>query len=288
MGGLNETFAALELSGLVLAVVLALSEGPLRGRSPSSPFLLVAGAVGAGLALLLVISAPGNAFRQAFYPPPPGLPAMLSISAASFLAFLGQIVGQPREVDSNTRRGWRGGVYGAASVRPLVRNPGLRRWFLLSALAFHFCAFLPAAYGLSDAPPERTLMIPAHLLVATIMLSSFVAASRIASGRPRRSVEDKSGGWNPGSRRCIVDSCGRLCRTDGSLPAAPRMRLTPTTGMISNAQILRARAMGADQILIEPMDNWAGLNEPNDNPKFWVNVCYRQYYGIEVLAASQP
>ena len=44
--------------------------------------------------------------------------------------------------------------------------------------------------------------------------------------------------------------------------------------------------MGADQILIEPMDNWAGLNEPNDNPKFWVNVCYRQYYGIEVLAAE--
>jgi len=31
------------------------------------------------------------------------------------------------------------------------------------------------------------------------------------------------------------------------------------------------------------MANWAALNEPNDNPKFWVNQCLSDYYGIDVF-----
>ena len=29
--------------------------------------------------------------------------------------------------------------------------------------------------------------------------------------------------------------------------------------------------------------NWAGVNILNDNPRFWVNVCYSQYYSIPVF-----
>ena len=106
---------------------------------------------------------------------------MLSISVASFLAFLGQSMGTPER--------WTA-ILGAIGVAAFIglQAPATRpkSWLAPLILAvgfgFSFLAFLPAAYGLSDAPPERTLMIPAHLLVATIMLSSFIAASRLASG----------------------------------------------------------------------------------------------------------
>jgi len=284
-GGLNETFTALELSGLSFALILAVWKARSEAGRRAVHFL-VAGVLGAGLAMLLVMSAPGNAFRQAFYPPPPGLAGMLNISGAGFLAFLGRSIGTPER--------WTA-LIGAVAVAAYMglRAPltGPKSWLAPVVLAigcgFAFLAFLPAAYGLSDAPPERTLMIPAHLLVATVLLASFIAGARIAVSAERHR-------WRTGLEAGVL-----LLAASSSLfaVAVSDQRLLASRASYaayanhweySNAQILRARAVGADQILIQPMDNWAGLNEPNDNPKYWVNVCYRQYYGIEVLAASQP
>ena len=53
-------------------------------------------------------------------------------------------------------------------------------------------------------------------------------------------------------------------------------------------QIRSARDRGETEIWIQPINNWAGLNEPNDNPKFWLNLCLREYYGIEVLGLDIP
>jgi hypothetical protein len=285
IGGLNETFAALELSVLVFALVLALWKGRSEAGRRARNFLAV-GAVGAGLALLLVMSAPGNAFRQAFYPPPPSLPTMLRISVVSWLAFLGQTVGTPERWTAILSAVCVAGTIGlqAPPARP---KPWLAPVILAVGFGFSFLCFLPAAYGLSDAPPERTLMIPAHLLVATIMLSSFVAANRLAWG-PRNAA------WMTSLEVGILalaaaSSIASVTLSDRRLLASRASYAAYAAHWENeNAQILRARAMGADQILIEPMDNWAGLDEPNDNPKFWLNVCYRQYYGIQVLAADRP
>ena len=32
------------------------------------------------------------------------------------------------------------------------------------------------------------------------------------------------------------------------------------------------------------MANWAGVEFSNDNPKYWPNICYSKYYGINVLS----
>ena len=211
---------------------------------------------------------------------------MLRISAANFVAFLGRSLGTPER--------WMA-IVGAVGMAAFIglQAPAARMKYWLGPLVlaigfgFSFLAFLPAAYGLSDAPPERTLMIPAHLLVAAVMLASFITASRIAS-------DLHSAPWRIRLEAGILAvaaamSMAAVAMSDGRLLASrPSYAAYANHWDNANAQILRARAMGADQILIQPMDNWAGLNEPNDNPKYWVNVCYRQYYGIEVLAASQP
>ncbi len=285
MGGLNETFTALEASGLVFAFALAWVAGP-AGTSRRIARFLLAGALGAGLALLLVMSAPGNAFRQAFYPPPPNLSDILRISTRSYAAFLGQILSTPERWTAML-----GAVGVAASAALQAPRARPRRWLapliVGAGLAFSFLCFIPAAYGLSDAPPDRTLMIPAYLIGVTAMLAGFVVARGIAARAPNPR-------WLAGFEACVLVVSAAACIVSASLSDARLAASQPVYAAYAahwdrvNGQILQAVAQGKDQVLIQPMDNWAALNEPNDNPKFWVNVCYRDYYGIEVLAASQP
>ena len=54
------------------------------------------------------------------------------------------------------------------------------------------------------------------------------------------------------------------------------------------AQILKSKENGEKQLWIPGIQNWAQLNTPNDNPKFWVNVCMSAYYGIDILATPDP
>jgi hypothetical protein len=51
-----------------------------------------------------------------------------------------------------------------------------------------------------------------------------------------------------------------------------------------NAQVIQAKTAGKTSVMIPTMANWAGLDSPNDNPKFWLNFCYSKYYDINVLA----
>ena len=49
-----------------------------------------------------------------------------------------------------------------------------------------------------------------------------------------------------------------------------------------DTQILQARANHQVFVNIPAMFNWAALERPSDNPKFWATACYSEYYGIQV------
>jgi hypothetical protein len=55
----------------------------------------------------------------------------------------------------------------------------------------------------------------------------------------------------------------------------------------TDAKILDARSHGLEEITVPVKDNWAGLLVLNDNPKFWVNICYTNYYHIQVFGDSE-
>ena len=50
-----------------------------------------------------------------------------------------------------------------------------------------------------------------------------------------------------------------------------------------DAEILEAKAAGVPSITTEAMDNWAGLDRPNENPKWWPTKCYSLYYDFLVM-----
>ena len=55
----------------------------------------------------------------------------------------------------------------------------------------------------------------------------------------------------------------------------------------TEASILKSKQNGASQVFIPVTPNWASLNTPNDNPRFWVNVCMSRYYDVQILATTE-
>ena len=53
-----------------------------------------------------------------------------------------------------------------------------------------------------------------------------------------------------------------------------------------DAQIRQAQSNGAESVVIQTSKNWAGLDEPNDNPKYWVTKCYSLYYNFQVFGST--
>jgi len=284
IGGFNETFATLQVGGLGLACILSRAVPGWRMRRGLTESLL-AGMLGAAVAIVIVALSPGNEIRQAFYPPPPALPELLQKAAVNFLSFLGGVSRSPEQrmaiVGAGTLAAYMGSQSQLGSTRPLA--PAV---ILIAGIGLAFASFIPAAYGLSDSPPERTLLVPAHLLTLTLALECFLVGGLLA----RTGMVDKV----PGVTTVLLCLASALLVSAVSFSVA--RLLASRAAYIEYAehwdtvdsQILSARGRGEEVIWIQPIRNWAGLNEPNDNPKFWLNQCLREYYGIEVLGLDIP
>ncbi len=285
IGGLNETYTALELSLMGFLFFLALILGESASGRGTAAFL-GAGVLGAGLAFLIVVSAPGNAYRQAFYPPPPDLAGILRISWAGFLQFLAASFTRADHLLAGLAA-----VAFSTFLGIQLQDVRIRVWMvplaIAAALVFAFVCFLPAAYGLSDVPPDRTLMMPAYLIAIAAVFSGFAIGSYLGT-------QSAEASWRTGLEAGILALAALGCLT--SVFRADQQLLESRQAYVDyasnwqrmNAAILDARNHGETQVVIKTIPNWADLNEPNDNPRFWVNVCYREYYGIEVLAETSP
>jgi hypothetical protein len=284
IGGFNETFAALQLGGLVFVCVLSRAAPGWKSRQQMTG-LLLAGVLGAAIAVVIVVLSPGNATRQAFYPPPPALPQLFEMAWVNFGSFLVGLVGAPQKILA---------IFGSLAVAAFIGSrlqpipPGRLSAgvILATGMGLAFASFIPAAYGLSDSPPERTLLVPAHLLTLTVMIEGFflgglLRPTTIRTGTPRAATA------------VLLTGCVLLLSSSALTVArlhsdrSSYVRYAEHWDAV-DLQILSAKDRGEEEIWIQPIRNWAGLNEPNDNPKFWLNVCLREYYGIEVLGLDIP
>jgi hypothetical protein len=284
IGGFNETFAALQLGGFAFACILSRALPGWKTRQLTTG-LLLAGVLGAAIAVVIVVLSPGNAIRQAFYPPPPALPQLLEIAWANFGTFLVGLVRAPEKIlailGSLTASAFMG--FQLQQKPPSRLTAGV---ILAAGISIAFGSFIPAAYGLSDSPPERTLLVPAHLLTLTVTCEGFLLGSLLGPTAMRPKTPHMA-------TAVLLAACVLLISS--SALSIPRL-LSSRWNYVRYAehwdavdsQILSARDRGEKEIWIQPIKNWAGLNEPNDNPKFWLNLCLREYYGIEVLGLDIP
>lgn len=280
IGGFNETYASIQLGCLALACAAFRMTPGFEARNRAFAFL-IGGFLGAALSVLVVALSPGNALRQAFYPTPPALPALLWMAWQNFTKFLGGMLGAPEKVlailgviGTGLHRGW----------APRRRTSGSRSAMLVVAvgLGVSFACFVPSAYGLSEAPPDRTLLVPSHIIAFTGLIAGWqlgrgFTGDQAASGRvsSRHTIAVLTSAAMLIASVLMVDA-----RLLSSLPNFVRYADNWDT---VDAQIRQAKEDGATEVWIQPIANWAGLNEPNDNPKFWLNKCLKDYYGIQVF-----
>ena len=278
--GFSETFSPVHVVLMIFLIGLGLSSGKMKPGSTTFPFLMT-GLLGSTTALVVMVLAPGNALRQTFFPATPGIFTIFSISLSGYFAFLRDLVGSPDKVS-----GLAG--FSLAAIWLGTRAPagsGLKGWIapalLLAGFILAFGCFPSSAYGMSDVPPARTLVIAVYYLVVSMAVSGFIFGQWLSTRLESR-AEFRV---NLVFGLCVLLFMVFSAWTNGQtlFASSQQFRDYAVNWDRMNARIFQAKAAGDTQVIIPIMTNWAGLDNASDNPRFWVNVCMSRYYEINII-----
>lgn len=297
-GGFSEAYVVLQTSALCLAVIVGVRYAPAKLKAALRA-LLVAGLVGSLCALIVVALAPGNAVRQSYFPPPPGLFRILTLSTLYALGFGAlSVFRQPLVFVllllwpflTALKRPGRGA---AADER------GLRRAWLLVLVpivvfALNISCIAPALYGTSAMLPRRAQVLLSFTLVCGAVVWSRAAGEYAVVALP-----------------FISRNAERLARL-GSILMLILMLACPVASCVSTFA-LRARARayaaawdrqdkelrtakdgGVQELTVEQIGDFQsrlGLGRSElhlrTDPNFWINQAVAKYYGFRSIAARE-
>lgn len=281
-GGMGETVAVAQLVFILFLICLHIFKF-LEHTGHELP-ILYSSLTGAVCSIIVVILAPGNAIRQTYLPPAPDVITLASISLQAYTAFIGDILREPAKVTGLLGAAlatlWIGGQYGSGSS---IRTK-LVLAYILGGLAISFACFPPGVYGYSEPPPTRTMIIPLFFLVGGMLCAVFLAG---------RILAERDGTTWLRSNLPVVLSLLTLgfsvtVTALGLYNARqPYIEFAEKWDVV-DAQIRQAQTAQLESVTIPAMDNWAGLERPNDNAKYWPTVCYSVYYDIQVFGPPYP
>ncbi len=277
-GGFSETFTPVQTAAFFLWAAWAVAVKQYKTQKEKFVFLAM-GLLGATLGLIVMALAPGNAHRQAFFPPPPMPLEILTISWNSFLGFMSAMLAVPQKSAAIIGIALAGFLTGSRVAQN--RQHSLKDILLILAAGtlLVFCSFPPAAYGQSSAPSEHTMIIPAYIMILTIVAVSVLIGQRFAQNI-------RNGLPYIGLSLAVFVLLGyaalRPIQTYyAEIPLAARYA---EQWRQRDAQIRAERLKGSDGIYIQPIENWMGVLEPNANPIFFVNYCMGEYYDIRIIS----
>jgi hypothetical protein len=179
IGGLGETYIVFQIVFLLYLLVLELIVH--RDRKSTSFQLLFAGWIGSLVAFVILVSAPGNAIRQANFPPHASIAVLLQISIQSYLDFIFDILRSPEKIT---------GLLGAMLIfiyfgTHSEHESDVKRWFvptlLIGAFMLSFACFVPGAYATSEPTAERTIIIPIFGLAFFLLWAGFLLGQQLSA-----------------------------------------------------------------------------------------------------------
>jgi hypothetical protein len=281
IGGFSETLTpVLVVFFIGMTILRLLNEKP--GSADASFFCLLGGLLGALTSLIVMVAAPGNANRQAFYQPPPGIFGIFTISISAFLMFITNILMAPEKFGGILGVFLASLLFGSIIDHTNRTRPWIAPAILLAGIALTFGCFLPAAWGLSGAPPDRTLSIPGFILVVTLLIAGFTAGNQLSFYMAQHQLDTAQTGIMVITIACLGFSAWISIHNLYSTRQAYR-DYAQKWEMV-NRQIIQTKSAGNNVVHIPAMDSWTSLDKPNDNPRFWLNICYSKYYGIQILS----
>jgi len=308
-GGLSETFAVLQFVLLVFLLFLKFVSLPRKGigspdfdaketglgsRASKSGnlaqkflksqimdpqfILLLGGLLGSVFSLLVIIAAPGNAIRQGRLNSTAGLADLVSISLSGYAKFIIDLFNQ-----GNKWTGILGAIFILVWVGTQYKHAKLQPRTIfacfVAGLIISFACIPPGVYGYSQMPPARTMILPVFGLVVFTLVASFFLGNWLSEK-----------GYAPAWTRngLFILACAFIIfsglTTSLSLYGNRNVYINYAKKWDAvDAQILQAKAAGKESVEVPDMSNWSGLDRPNQDPGFWLNECYTDLYGIEVI-----
>lgn len=281
-GGLSETFAVAQFVFLLFVIGLYLLKLPDRPRTDLA--ILFSSVAGSILSLIVVIMAPGNKIRLGPSPVTPNLSELTIISLKSYWDFLLGFFATPEKA-----LGIMGAVFAVIWIGSHYKGLAPANTYIIPAhvlggIAVSLACFPPGVYGYFDSPPPRTMIIPVFFLVAGILGAGFLLGTLLSARyNPTwnknwllilpilliMGFSTLKTSWNfYSTRNVFIEFALRWDRVD--------------------ELILQAKANGLESVNIPDMTNWASLEIPTDNPKYWPTVCYSDYYDIQVVGPPAP
>jgi len=240
---------------------------------------------GALISIALVFFSPGNKFRQAGYSPPPEIIEIIKIAFMGTISYFGGLFKEPINVVNFV------GLFSLASSIgrkiSIIKTNQSAPTFLPSiimivlpflVLFFIFESFLPGAYGQSRFLPERAISNPHFIFVFSCAIYGVLwgyMQKKIFSGKDLNRL-----------RMILITFFITIAPVFSAYELwqnTARLRIYADDWDVMNKQIINAVNDGKEKVEVVSNNGWASLDGGlRPDPKFWVNRCAMEYYGIEV------
>ncbi len=280
IGGLSETFAAMQLGALLMLACLVLIFRPQVWRAMLR--LMLAAGLGTAVALGLMMFSPANALRQASLPPPDSLWQLIAYTLRYEVAFLyHSLKDQPLP---NLVFGAFVGLFAWWSAP--AEQVSVRRaagWLALVGVfvfGLIFCATAPSVYGGLVAPAGRALMPSRFAWLLGLGAAALVCGRLLA-------------GWLGGQKLrlaalllLVVLAVYPLRTVQVAQQEATLLAVKAQRWDARHAQLLAQRAAGQRNLVTVETDVVQSLEDYGPNPDDWVNVCAAGYYQVDSLTAK--
>jgi len=290
IGGFSETTGVLQVSilAVALAVVLAVG-GPHRSIALA---LLGSALLGASLALLLMVFAPGTQIRRDLVSEPVTLKQLatrliqdgrifLARTARKVPAGLGLAVILPAAL----ALGWQGVESSAAGFPQGQRRRLLAAIVLLPPLVggLMLATMAPYEFAVADYPDARLLVTSLFVLVAGLSMWGFLLGTAVARFAPRHT---RPAGMALGVAAVFLALAAAIPGTQRVGLRLPDVQ-SFAAGWEARDQALRmAAARGIEQTAAASLPHMGGLAEIGYDPDEWVNRCVAQTYGLKRVIAK--
>lgn len=294
-GGFGETYVALQTTILFLFFLVVWFEKPSspQWKSLSAP---VIGLVFSLAAMAVTVAAPGNNIRQSYFPPSPDILSLAQIAANSTGLFLQRVIISADLVFSllvlflsSIACGWLCAIRGFFNNHSegSGKNPffttfshSLLSFSLICSLLL-YVSFVPAAYGMSSPPPDRTMILPTIILCVYVSIAGFLVGNELLSNRF----------WVKLPAPFVQSILWVLL----FLYAAFTFQVTMRVLAVSNDYqrfaavfdradrlIREAKAAGKTSVQVPEVHNHFGLSDYGAGTTYWLDQAVDGYYGIHV------
>jgi hypothetical protein len=277
-GGFSETYAVFQVAALIVSLLIVLVVQKFKFSYEA--LFLVSGLLGAIAAVIIIVLAPGSSERQSFFPAPPGIVGLLAISLQSFFVYWINLANSPDKILAIFS------LFSLAALAGSQLEHAMKARLLIVIfglmIGLTLTCFPPAAYAMSGPPPDRTLIVPTYFFVIGLLAFGIVSGNLLRQKHNFIVVR-----WLPGLMilaLMLSVSINSLNLYRSRSEFIEYAKFWDET----DAKIRAAKQNGEKQVLVPVVPNWASLDSPNDNPKFWLNLCMSLYYDVQIFGDTHP